>query len=628
MTSRNIISRWKRRSTGRKPETFLITGAHVIVGDGSEIAQADVLIADSRIVQVSEGPLKDRNARTIDGRGKTLMPGLIDAHAHLDLLTTRNALHSRLRARFGLPKAMHKLLEHGITTVRCMGDPPRSALRLRDRARRGTIIAPHLLVAGPVLTAPGGHPAVTVAADNPWLRRHLAVELDDTRTARDTVRQLHAQGVDLIKLVYQGGHYGESGTALGKLPEPVMTAIIAEAHQLGLPVAAHTHHQEDVEVLLSAGIDSIEHGILEVDISGSATLKAWGQSGTLLVPTLYISTLVRGWKGADLHEFASRNLLRCYQAGVRIIAGTDSMIGALPAHAMHEELRLMTAAGLPTQAVLRSATEQAARSIGVEDRGTVKTGQVADLVLLNSNPVERIENIGDTAMVFSEGRLVHEVVAPPAPELPQYTPPAVRSLTYTDDTEATVDRSAVLNYDTTRFPEDAIREIRYTDPIDDTVIRTERVTSATDLVTTEWEYSLPGEDTELTATRTGPTVVLSGRLQGESVKRVYPLRGRTWMQTFLFDASTFIMSSEATLEFVAIGTSGRGALAMTDFEIAKIGRKKASGNERVSTRLVIPQWRRFWASMCEYDATSGELLEQHIRGKDTKRLQLREENVG
>lgn len=603
---------------------ILITGAHVIVGDGSEIDKGEVLIADGRIAQVSEQPLDDDAAQVIDGSGKTLMPGLIDAHTHLDLLEVRNGLHARLRARFTLAKALRELIEHGITSVRCMGDPESIALRLRDRVHRGRLIAPNMVVAGPVLTAPGGHPAVTVAADNRWLRKHMAVELDQPETARTTVRELHSRGVDVIKLVYQGGNYGADRIPLGKMSGPVMNSIIDEAHRLGLPVSAHTHHQEDVDELIAAGVDFIEHGVLEEELRDTGTLKRWARSGTILVPTLYIATLVRDGHGRTYHAYVSRNLLRAYKAGVRIVAGTDSMIGALPASALHEELRLMTAAGLPPGEVLRMATQQAAQNIGLTDRGTVSAGQVADLVLLGSNPVELIENVADIVMVFSQGRLVHEVDRPRPPQLADYVLPTQHHLGYTDQTTMTVDEPALVDYDTTQFADEGIREITYTDPVTTTLLRTEKVTSTPDLRTVQWSCSIPDEDTELMARRTGPTVMLSGRLQGEPVQRSYPLRGRAWMQTFLFDAATFITSPKTTLTFVAIGTSGRGALSMTDFEMTKTGHRDTNNRRHITTQLVMPQWRRFWAALGEYDATTGELLEQRVRGKDTELLQRTE----
>lgn len=599
---------------------YLISHVHVITGDGTQIHDADVRLKNGRIAEVAQKRLPAAHAEAIDGRGKTLMPGLIDSHVHLDFLKVRNGLHGRLWARSGLKSALRELIEHGITSVRCMGDPLHLVTRVRTRLKSRPADGPRMVIAGPVLTAPGGHPVVTVAAENKWLSKHLAVELDNPADARAAVRRLHNKGVNVIKLVYQGGRYGETGVTLGKLTGDVMAAIIDEARAVGLPVSAHTHHQDDVDTLLSVGIHAFEHGILEEDIVGGETLARWAESGTWLIPTLNIVALVRDWEGRNHLATAAANLLRVYRAGVRIAAGTDSMIGALPATSLHEELRLMVDAGLPADDVLRMATGDAARSIGLPDHGLVGPGRVADLVLLNSNPAEQIENIGDIAMVFRDGRLVHHVESPKPLDLAPYRPGPGPVTEYVDDTKNTIDGTARVTYDTTGFDTDRIRRIEYADAASGRVLRTETVTSAPDLQTTRWTCDVPDEDTALLAERNGPNVNLSGRFNGEDVSRTYPLRGRAWMQTFLFDAAVFVISPPQRLLFVSIGTRGRGALAMTEFELTETGRETLDGRECVSTRLVMPQWRRFWAALGWYDVQSGELVQSHTKGKGNECL--------
>lgn len=122
-------------------------------------------------------------------------------------------------------------------------------------------------IAGPALTAPGGHPQVTVCRDNPWLEKHMTRGITGTGQARDTVRALNEQGVDLIKIVVQGDTYAEFGDTLRKLADSEVEAVIDAAHALGMRVSAHTHYQDDVAMLLRMGIDSIEHGVIEHEIT-------------------------------------------------------------------------------------------------------------------------------------------------------------------------------------------------------------------------------------------------------------------------------------------------------------------------------------------------------------------------
>ncbi|MCK2218325.1 amidohydrolase family protein [Actinomadura sp. ATCC 31491] len=605
---------------------YLITHVHVVAGDGTELHDADVALAGGRITAVTAGRARLRGAQVIDGGGETLIPGLIDAHLHLDFLQARNNPQAESQLQLVLRPALRELLRHGITSIRCMGDPLGLVVELRDRIAAGEISGPHLVVAGPVLTAPGGHPAVTVGKDNPWLRRRMVIQLDSGDQARDAVRELHAAGVDVVKLVYQGGRYGPDGIVLAKLRPEVMRAVIDEAHRLGLPVSAHTHHQGDVEELLAAGVDALEHGVLEEDLVGQDVLRRWAESGAWLIPTLYITTLMRDWAGRLHTGHASRNLRLAQQAGVRVAAGTDSMVGALPASTLHEELRLMAAAGIPPADLLPMVTRNAAQCLRSAGRGVVAEGNIADVVLLGSDPLDRIENVGDIDRVFSGGRLAHHYVPPAPPRLNAYRPAGPAILTYADDTGTTTAGPAVVTYDTTCFSSLGLRRITYADPATGRVLRTETVVSEPDLTTTAWTCDVPDEATRLTAERKGRHVTLSGRFGGAEVSRSYPLRGRPWMQSFLFDPATFVTTAASRLCFLSIGTAGPGALAMTEFELTRTGRQaldEAGGRPCAGTRLVIPQFRRFWAALSWYDVTDGTLVLHHVEGQEAAAMRLR-----
>ncbi|WP_147915767.1 amidohydrolase family protein [Ruania zhangjianzhongii] len=602
------------------PGLFLLRSAHVVTGDGRELPEADVVIADRRILQISDQRQEVPGAEVIDGRGKTLIPGLIDAHTHLDFLSVRSTVHSWIQTRFVLPRALAELVRHGVTAIRCMADPLTPVRRVRRRITAGRTVGPRMVIAGPALTAPGGHPEATLAKDNRWLQARIARRLDGPEQARRAVRELHAGGVDLIKFVYQGGVYGPDRVALQQLSVEVAQAIITEAHRLGLPVSAHTHYQDDVDTLLELGVDSIEHGVLEHDLAENEGLQMWSNSGTPLVPTLAIAALFAGPDGELYLDQASRNLTRAHRAGVRIVAGTDSMTGAMPANSMHEELRLMVEAGMTEAEALRAATTDAAALLGLNDRGGIAEGKAADLVLLGSNPLERIENVADIDLVFAGGVLVHRAPdRPRPPELAEYSVTGPDVLEYIDRTEATLPGEVVLRYDRSRFAAEGVRSLLAI-AADSEVLRTETVTSGTDLVTQEWTCEIPAEETSLHAVAGARQISLTGTLRGKPVTRSYPLRGRTWMQLLQFDPATFITSTEQSLALVSIGASGRGALQLTDFELTKTGPSRPDP-EQVETELVMPRWRRFWGAVLRHDAGTGDLLHQHVRGKEEQSLE-------
>ncbi|ASO20991.1 imidazolonepropionase-like amidohydrolase [Actinoalloteichus hoggarensis] len=597
---------------------LVIRGVHVVCGDGTERHDVDVVIADGRIARMTNDRVSIDGARVIDGAGKTLMPGLIDAHLHLDFLTVRNGLHGRLHSRLRLARALRDLLHNGVTAIRCMGDPLKPVLRLRDRVNSGRASGPHMVVAGPVLTAPGGHPETTVCRDNPWLRRHMVVHPASPDDARAQVRRLHAAGVDVVKFVYQGGLYGEDRVELGKLPEETARAIVAEATRLGMTASAHTHYQDDVDVLIDAGVDSFEHGVIEHDLVGTETLRRWADSGAKLVPTLTIAALVRDPDGVSHEERASRNLGLAHRAGVSIVAGTDSMVGAMPANTLHGELRRMVEAGMSESDVVRAATADAAEFLGLTDRGVVAEGRVADLLLLNGSPLDQIENVGDIDRVFHQGRTVFTAPERHVPALSDYTAPDPAVLTFTDATGNTVAGDVTVQYDTTRFDAEGVRELRYVDA-EGHVLRTETVTAGPDLVTTAWTCEIPGEDTRLAVTSAGSRLSLTGTFQGRTVTRGYLLRGGVWMQWLLFDPATFVTSAESSLPFLSLGTTGRGALELTEFELTK----RDSGGAEVETELVMPRWRRFWGAVNRYDAATGDLISHEIRNKPSAVLRRR-----
>src|SRR5699024_9433777 len=264
-------------------------------------------------------------------------------------------------------------------------------------------------------TAVGGHPEVTLAKDNRWLRQRIALTVDDAAGARAAVRDLHRKGADLVKLVYQGGLYGPDRVPLHQLSREVVGAIVDEARRRDLPVRAHSHYQHDVAELLALGVDSIEHGVIEHEIQGDDLLRAWAHAGSRLVPTLTIAAVFPSPDGTLYIDTARRNLTRAHQAGVRITAGTDSMIGAMPASSLHDELRRMVEAGMSEAAAIRAATADAAELLRRPDRGVVAPGRRADLVLLRSDPLVQIENLADIDLVVQNGTIIHRAPAPPPP---------------------------------------------------------------------------------------------------------------------------------------------------------------------------------------------------------------------
>lgn len=610
------------------PQPLYIRNVH-IAGNTAARGPTDISIRDGRItsitnhsgMEVSDSSTAasaidsstDRSARVIDGTGHTLIPGLIDAHLHFDYLGIRNTVSAAVRTRRHRT-SLQELLHNGVTAVRTMADPLAQIRQLQQWSTKPHHLGPKMRIAGPALTAPGGHPQVTVCRDNPWLEKHMTRGITGTGQARDTVRALNEQGVDLIKIVVQGDTYAEFGDTLRKLADSEVEAVIDAAHALGMRVSAHTHYQDDVAMLLRMGIDSIEHGVIEHEITDEEFLTQWAESGVPLISTLVIDDLVRNETGESYLATASTNLLRAHAAGVQIVAGTDSMIGSMTASSLHDELHLLVEAGLTPAAALESATAAGAELLGLRDHGRVEVGAVADLLLLRKDPLAGIEATRDIAAVIQNGVVVHEPPQSARLTLPDFAPPPSPLLSYSDTSGGAFDNEATVSVDVSAFGAKSVRTLTFADPATGKILRRETLRSAPTLTTLEWTCTVPEDGTDLFAKLAGDRVELTGMFENSAVEQSYELRGQPWLQGMFFDLSTFMDSSSDILTFVAIGTRGRGALKASEFEVAKGGR---SG----SATMVMPRWRRWWSAQVDSDPTDHSLVAVDLgQGKTIKRI--------
>src|SRR6266566_4722646 len=288
-----------------------------------------VVIREGRIASVGER-VPPADAEVIDLEGKTLLPGLIDAHTHLSSL---EGVPEELRA-YGLVHAMRNLLKAGITTVRDLGAYGDSLQRLRDAAQRGLCEAPRLVLCGQVISA-------TCAGAKAF-----------------------------------PGMYREE-----------LVALAEEAHRLGLPVASHAEGADGIRLSVEARADTIEHG--EEGHLVPEALAAMAEHGTILVPTLSVfdhvanSDTYPAWmreRARRLGESARLTIEAARKEGVAIAMGAD----APPQGGNAQELVRLADAGLTPLETLTAATGVAARACRVDRLvGTVEPGKAADLIVVD-----------------------------------------------------------------------------------------------------------------------------------------------------------------------------------------------------------------------------------------------------
>jgi imidazolonepropionase-like amidohydrolase len=375
---------------------FVINNARIFDGSAMLLGPHNVGIAGGKIRSVSSSPIA--GSRQIDAGGRFLMPGLIDSHIHLlNFWTAKDEATMAADIETELPKRLNDFLAAGVTTVKSVGDSEDDILRVRAKLASGELAGPRLLATGAAFAAPGSHPATTVYGQNPWLRYRATVETDSPEQARDAVRRLAGKKVDAVKVIHQGGckhgsPYFFKAELLGlnvqilKLEKAVLGAIIDEAHRHGLKATVHTVDADAAIEALEAGADGLEHGVIEHRLKDDQVVELLLRNRASYVPTLCLIKLEE-----QTAEVRYANLKQVADAGVRIALGTDSFcgLGKFGENTI-EEAERSAQAGIAAAQILRMATKDAAEHLGRDDLGVVAPGKIADLLLLDGDPMTSI----------------------------------------------------------------------------------------------------------------------------------------------------------------------------------------------------------------------------------------------
>ena len=398
----------------------------VRVFDGERtIERANVVVRDGLIESVGNGR-PTRDLPTIDGSGRTLLPGLIDTHAHV---LTENGLRNGLR--------------FGVTTQLDMFT--RVEFAQSQRARRGQIVRTDLSdfwSAGNPATSPGG---MGTQFGIPF------ATISNPDEAAAFVRARAAEGSDYLKILYEPG-----AGIVTTISYETLAALVAAARAQGLLSVVHVTSLEGARAVLAAGADGYAHFPSD-SVIDETFARAIAAKGLFVTPTLsgfaafggrslgrelaadvriapYLTTGQRnalespppslaGPMGSYLTRFqidrALENVRRLHAAGVRILAGDDAPNLGAHGASMHGELVLLTRAGLSNAEALRAATRAPADAFRLADRGRVAAGARADLLLVDGNPLVNIAATRAIVRVFKNGYDVPRIVPPTAPPQPR-----------------------------------------------------------------------------------------------------------------------------------------------------------------------------------------------------------------
>ena len=378
---------------------------NVTLVDGTGAAArtgVSVSVRDGNISAVSDrAPAPTSGVRQIDMKGRYLLPGLIDAHAHIES-----------------PAAALRALKSGVTTARVLGDTYLQAIYTRDLIHLGHVPGPEMLVSpGHIRPKPG----LAFFMVYPQFADAIEGELRGPDRIAEATRLLIAKGADVIKVgASERAGLANTDPRKPELTEAEIHAAVVEAAKKGLFVAAHAHAREGCANAVRAGVRSIEHGTWVDD----ETLAEMKRRGTFFVPTLAAMSPLADPQGDSADDVALRlrtqsmmgplraAVRKAHDMGITIAASTDGSyaednIGRI--RVQHDIALLRQYGGLSALESITAATLNGARVIGIESRtGTIKVGLEADLVAFDGDPLSDAATLFDPRLVITNGVIAVE----------------------------------------------------------------------------------------------------------------------------------------------------------------------------------------------------------------------------
>jgi imidazolonepropionase-like amidohydrolase len=404
-----------------KPSVLIKTGMIFEARTGRMLSNQAILIEGDRIKEVGDSSTIAKHApteaRVIDLSSATVLPGLIDCHAHVrgnlkDLTFTREV---RTSSAQGVLWAVHNVqiwLDHGFTALRDAGeaDPSYGQIALRDSINMGLIRGPRMVSAGGFVSVTGGHGDFDpLAPDQPLPPSpNLADNVDQVS---GVVRRDLKYGADWIKLMATGGVSDElSDFNVQELSDEQMAKAVEIAHRARKKVMAHAEGTQGIKAAVRAGVDSIEHGTM-LDEEGAALME---QKGTWLVPTLNaflrLTNPDPSLGQSDLETEKTKEVVRYLPAAfklalqhhLKIAFGDDDD----PDYLDGEFIALVKYGMKPVQA-LQAATVNGAELLGLSNQiGTIEAGKYADIMAVNGDPLADIANMEKVVFVMKGGEIV------------------------------------------------------------------------------------------------------------------------------------------------------------------------------------------------------------------------------
>ncbi len=385
----------------------MLGGAVVRSAAEPAVPDAGVVVDGDRIVAVVPADEVPGDADVVDLRPLTLVPGLVDAHAHLGF---DGSLRPDAVMQEGSDDELARLcaqnarayLRHGVTTVRDLGCRGRTVSRLRDAIAAGEVPGPRVVAADAPITVTGGHC---------W---YMSDQCDTEVEVVEAVRAHADGGADVVKVMLTGGFLHPEGDTPHRpvYDEPVLRALVGAARAAGMRVAVHAHGVDGIRRAVDADVDTVEHCTMTTREGvryDSALARRIAAAGIVVVPTLN-----RRWLDDDLPWTTSDEALdvlrRLREDGVRLAVGTDCGIDGV-SHADHLwGLRTLLASGMSSAEAFAATTETGADACGLAGEvGRLEPGYRADLLAVRADPRHDLDVLAQPHSVMVRGLPVHDL---------------------------------------------------------------------------------------------------------------------------------------------------------------------------------------------------------------------------
>ncbi len=404
------------------PVTHIMAARMVDVLTGKVVDYPLITVQDGRIVGIADSRTVklSANAKVIDLGSKTLLPGLIDMHVHLDGPADIGGYRGLefTDSFWGMTAvgSARSMLDAGFTTVRNVGAGNRNDIGLKQAIENGYAVGPRIVPAGHALGATGGHCDSTFLP--PSLEKDHKEEGigDSVDELRYQVRRQRKYGAEVIKICATGGVFSRN-TEPGQqqLSEEHMRAIADEAHQWGIRVAAHAHGGDGIKAAIKAGIDTIEHASLvddegiklavarkqpvwfSMDIYNTDYTQSEGKKNGVLEDNLR--------KDREVAQIQRDNFRKAHKAGVRMVFGSDA--GVMPHALVGGQFKVMVQYGMTPLEAIQAATRNAAQALGREkDVGAIAVGRYADMIAVDGDPLADVRELESVDVVIKGGAVI------------------------------------------------------------------------------------------------------------------------------------------------------------------------------------------------------------------------------